>query len=1070
MLGKTLINRYRIDAELGHGGMGVVYRCYDNYLNRLVAIKIISVSSIGPESRHRFLAEARAVAKLNHPNIVTVFDAVDADGVPFIVMELVEGGILRFNTPPGVQKTVEFIRQICSALAHAHSNGIIHRDIKPDNVLIASNGSVKLMDFGLALNMDTTRMTDAGTLVGTFAYLAPELIQGGMPSAQSDIYSLGVMLFELLTGQLPFPGKDIAQLLADILYGKIPSVKTINSDIPDLLDSLVNQLLDRDPNKRPQSAIVVEQVLASLQFDRVINNQELSPQDLGEMVNLRTPARKEWEKDWRRKSYPKSSVPVLGVGERELIIANRKNELASCISQLNDHRLLVITGMPGIGKSTLARVLLEFMPPEAPPPFWYDFDRQKGTGNSLSVLLDRIAAYLERCLGGNVRDEILSFRNLPDSRASVNDIDVMIDFLNQEISLWMVFDNLESVLIPGGNGFIHPGLENLFDGLRSNSHNAKIVITSPLLPVLQDGEFLLEFGSQPMTLQGLDEISAISFLRANGLQDLQDEVLVSVARMVDGHPFALKHVARYIVAMGVEAALDSLHGGLDDFLEHFQQLLRQRLSESEYLVLSMLTVLQREIPIDGICQTAQTRPAMIKRLREAGLLEKNQAANFWLPSLVRLSLRSQDVDLDRLSHQRAMEYYSKQRRIQLPKEIGDYAFAIEYHFHAIQVGDAPNAYAAVFSTGMGDSLSQWNEYTLLGQLCEKIVILLPSEQKILSNSEWINLNHTLAKTTYYLNKYKKSLTYSTIALNAMSSDGDPLLRVTLLIRMCEANINLGVMKFVDENCEELFDLLNNNPDDFLFGRTLFLRGIAHHVQGRIDQAIQDFEHAREIFQRLKKDRQLAYIAGELGRVYCDNNQFEIALENYRTALVLSDEIKDIRGVMLSHFNIGDVYLQQENYELARQEFSSALNLASKKKFYSDVIASGLFLAEAQLGCGQMDQARINLESLQSLIANDESQVFPGQAQRIRAGLDWRMERFEAAKEGFHLAFALLKGDDCRYEKARADLEYAFYLQKIGQEEQAIMSALEAKNGFEKLKYQLGAQSAERAILGFRKSI
>ena len=150
LIGVTLQNRYRLDAELGRGGMGVVYRGHDLLLDRAVAVKILSESGLGPDGHARLREEAQAVARLDHPNIVSVYDAGETDGIPFLVMQLVEGVTLRERPPADLAGILSIARQLCAALEHAHANGIIHRDLKPENVLVLPNGQPKLMDFGVA--------------------------------------------------------------------------------------------------------------------------------------------------------------------------------------------------------------------------------------------------------------------------------------------------------------------------------------------------------------------------------------------------------------------------------------------------------------------------------------------------------------------------------------------------------------------------------------------------------------------------------------------------------------------------------------------------------------------------------------------------------------------------------------------------------------------------------------------------------------------------------------------------------------------------------------------------------
>jgi predicted ATPase/DNA-binding SARP family transcriptional activator len=309
-----LHGRYRLLGELGRGGMGTVYRAHDTLLERDVAIKVLEGAALGGEGRARLLREARVVAQLSHPNIVTVFDVGESDGNPFIVMELVPGTTLYEQRPDGVDGILAVTRQICAALAHAHGQGIVHRDLKPENVLVAPDGTAKLMDFGLA-RLVASRLTQEGAIVGTVFYLAPEQAQGGPLDGRADLYALGVMLYELTTGQLPFSGDDPLEVISQHLHAPAVPPRQRNPDLPPALDNLILRLLEKDPQQRPASATEVLQLLeAAAQVER--------------------------------RRLPAPATPFVG-REAEL------TELDRMIAD-PDVRLITIVGPGGIGKTRLA--------------------------------------------------------------------------------------------------------------------------------------------------------------------------------------------------------------------------------------------------------------------------------------------------------------------------------------------------------------------------------------------------------------------------------------------------------------------------------------------------------------------------------------------------------------------------------------------------------------------------------------------------------------------------------------------------------------------------------------------
>lgn len=263
MIGTLLNERYRLDAELGGGGMGTVYRAHDVLLDRPIAVKLVGEIGLDTKGRTRLLHEARAVAQLNHPNIVSVYDAGESEGRTFIVMELVEGESLHQRRPESLEEVLSIARQVCAALEHAHRHGIVHRDIKPENVLLSVDGLAKLSDFGLARSV-ASRLSREEGVTGTAFYLAPEQALGQEIDARTDLYALGVMLYELTTGRLPFTGDDLLTVISQHLHAPVIQPSTYNAQIPPSLDTLIGQLLSKRPQDRPASAGEVRQRLGQL--------------------------------------------------------------------------------------------------------------------------------------------------------------------------------------------------------------------------------------------------------------------------------------------------------------------------------------------------------------------------------------------------------------------------------------------------------------------------------------------------------------------------------------------------------------------------------------------------------------------------------------------------------------------------------------------------------------------------------------------------------------------------------------------------------------------------------------
>ena len=279
-INSVIDQRYQIKKEIGRGGMGVVYEAHDPVLERTVALKVLSQTKIGTEGRARLLNEARAAAKLNHPNIITIHDAGETDpsgepgnGMPYIVMERAEGVSLIQQPPGTMEEIAEVARQICVALDHAHSHDIVHRDLKPENVIVLTDGTVKLMDFGLARSV-ASRMTSEGTIVGTVFYIAPEIALGQEFDGRADLYALGVMLYELATGEVPFIADDPLAVISQHIHAPIVPPKVKKEEIPYYLDRLIVRLLSKDPSDRPGSATEVLAMLAEPEAEKIAPPEE----------------------------------------------------------------------------------------------------------------------------------------------------------------------------------------------------------------------------------------------------------------------------------------------------------------------------------------------------------------------------------------------------------------------------------------------------------------------------------------------------------------------------------------------------------------------------------------------------------------------------------------------------------------------------------------------------------------------------------------------------------------------------------------------------------------------------
>jgi serine/threonine protein kinase/Tol biopolymer transport system component len=279
----TTVSHYKVLEKLGEGGMGVVYKAEDLKLLRTVALKFLPHHlTATPEEQERFLQEARAASALNHPNVCTIYAIEEEKEQVFIAMEFVEGKTLREKIEDGklsIEDGIGYAIQIGEALQEAHAHGIIHRDIKADNIMVNSKNQIKVMDFGLAKLKGSLKLTRTTSTVGTLSYMAPEQIEHGTVDARSDLFSTGVVLYEMLTGHLPFRGEHEAAMMYSILNEEPELIQQYLPDIPSELVHIVNRALDKDPEDRYQSAhdMVIDLRRLKKQSTRVVRRSETAP-------------------------------------------------------------------------------------------------------------------------------------------------------------------------------------------------------------------------------------------------------------------------------------------------------------------------------------------------------------------------------------------------------------------------------------------------------------------------------------------------------------------------------------------------------------------------------------------------------------------------------------------------------------------------------------------------------------------------------------------------------------------------------------------------------------------------
>ena len=336
--------RYQVKKFLGEGGKKKVYLAHDTVLDRDVAFALIKTEKLDETALTRIKREAQAMGKLgDHPNIVSIYDFGDHEGQPYIVLPLMSGGDVEglIKKAPDhklpLEQAINIAKAVCQGLDFAHAKGIIHRDIKPGNVWLSADGTAKIGDFGLAVALDLSRLTQHGMMVGTVSYMPPEQAMGGEVTAKADLYSLGAMLYEMVTGRPPFVGDDSVAIIGQHINTPPVSPTWHRADLPPALETLILQLLEKDPAKRPASAADVFQVLESMEAGKV-----------------------------KPEAPSETAAPAADNPLYRRVFVGREPELKQLQSAFDgamsgQGALMMVMGEPGIGKTALCEQLATYV-------------------------------------------------------------------------------------------------------------------------------------------------------------------------------------------------------------------------------------------------------------------------------------------------------------------------------------------------------------------------------------------------------------------------------------------------------------------------------------------------------------------------------------------------------------------------------------------------------------------------------------------------------------------------------------------------------------------------------------
>ena len=996
LVGRDL-GQYHVVELIGQGGMAAVYKAYQPALERHVAIKVLPEQlALIPDFSGRFVREAKAIAQLNHPNILPVMDFGQEDGLSYIVMKYVRGGTLadRLRRPIDLLTTTRLVEQIAAALDHAHGRGIIHRDVKPSNVLLDEGEWVQLADFGLAkIVARDENLTGTGTGMGTPTYLSPEQGKGLPLDHRTDIYSLGVIVYEMITGRLPFTGENLVAIVMKHIYEPPPLPRATNPDVPEAVQAVVLRALAKSPADRFDSAGDLAHALrkAVTGSSPPAGVQVYGPGDA-------------------------HATPVLGLPELPVDVATlphdllitetvpgvahfigREQELAACRAKLERDRFLVLTGMAGVGKSTLGAKLARDVAGSPDRIFWFTFDRvEKSTADALywavaAFLNNRGDSSLWRFLRGAVDaekplEQTARLNLLLSGLASGSYVLCFDDFhlvadvpeivhvfklirhrfldLRQELPAWFVImgrdvpADLEYAIGASLAGFTHEDAER-FVASRSPSLPPALVLR--LWQRTEGNAKLIELGASALAAVGDHPAAVESFFDAMGRRgDVRDYLMTNIYRVLSAED---------------RQAL----GALSVFPESVER------EAAEHV-----------LGAEGVTDVVQCIDALVSRhlVGEAGddfIHCHSLVRDYCYHVLDR-------KDRERF-HRQAAGYY---------EEKGNHLPAAHHYFEGRAFGQAldlltAHAQAIVNSGGAGGLIEQlarferhvlaveqrvaWarakiGAHLIRGEHQQALEASRAAVQEAVSDADRAELLSMIGAIYRGMGEHEEALEYVEQSLALSERLGDRTSAADAHHDIGWSCLRLGRLSPAREHLttsRHIGEQLGRAP---ITAKADLGLGLIDMKDGEVERARERFERSLQVFRSIGDHRREAMAIGNLGLIYYELNDADNTLSYYRQAISVHEELGDVYSLCIAYSNLGYYYYENADYAEAAQCYERLLQLAQLTEHGRWLSMAHSGLADVHAGLGNLPQA---LEHARSAVRAAE-QAGPGRELGISYGV------------------------------------------------------------------------------------
>jgi len=1104
LIGKR-IAEYEILEEIGRGGMGTVYKAKDTALDRIVALKFLSqqFAEKNPVATARFRKEAQAVAKLNSPHVVTIHRVSEVEGVPFIVMEYVEGRELREYLPkerPQLPEVTRILVQICLALENAHSHRILHRDIKPENILVTDEGIAKVMDFGIARLSDIASLTDTGELVGTAAYMSPEQALGESIDERSDLYSLGVVAYEMLTGRLPFEAPNLVSLVSKKTTESPPMPSEIGLEVPPDLESLVMRALERDPDLRPASAREMREALERLSAPP---SPGLPRGDSGIATGSALP---------RKKPSPHQAPfqPVMVARDEELKV------IADCLDRAAAGRggTVLVSGETGSGKTIFleecARVgeskgcivlrgscLFE---DSAVPYFPYvaalrDFLRG-----------DRSARHKGR------RERVKAF-----IRKHSPALGVFMPYLETVIEKSTTVIGEESPVPQSGDA--QSGRERIFSGISELLD--EISGLAPVLLVLDDLQWV-----DPSSLQLFHYVGRVArSMKLLTVASYRNEEL-GRSGASDKHSLsaAMKRMRREDLLE--EIKLDRLSkadfGRLlksllsnHRFTQGFVDFLYQQTAGNPLFTKEMLKTMKEEGIIQfelgaWHCKKEPSRTALPRKILDAverriDRLEPQERAVLECASVQGESFSSEVLGYvlkaDRLELLRTLQRLERDHQIITFSE-RDYRFT------------QPMVWECLYK-GISDELRQ--EYHLtVGEHLERKhkpnldPVLYKLAEHFYKARDYARALPYLERSYEHASKvyaYEEALIYLQRALQAVERmEAEVELQDKELALRKEVGRVSSILGNWDEalrQYEEARMLASINSDELSYAQITKLMGDVEYHRRNWDRAVGLFDEAKEIFEQLGEVGGLAEVNLSLGNICFEKGDMEQVFAHYSKTLEAGEKLGDPKlvaracnnlgatnnvigdrekaiwyygrslenyrflgdefGEAQTYHNIGMTYAELRNWNEAAQFYQKSLDVSSRIREMALISISSLALGEAYARIGRTSDAFELVEKALAIFLARDDKLGVADAYRVMGILEMGFGNTDSAIDHFEQALEIARDRQSLLQVAETCRDYGAGLVACGREEAGMEKLLESREIFSRLGATVNVGELDKMI-------